>query len=183
MYVGHFAAGLAIKARVPRAPTWGILLGVALMDVLFGVFLLTGIERAHLTPGVPPGFRLDFIDWSHSLTMSIVWAALFGLAWRGRGRAVAWTMGFAVFSHFLLDLVVHVPDLALWPGSGTHLGLGLWTAMPTGWWFVELGVIAAGWTYYWRRSRAEGTFGGHAFWIALVLLVLHVLNSPWLSAT
>ena len=28
MYVGHFSAALAIKARVPKAPTWGLLLGV-----------------------------------------------------------------------------------------------------------------------------------------------------------
>ncbi len=183
MYVGHFAAGLAIKARVPKAPTWGILLGVGLLDILFGPFVLAGIERVHLTPGVPPGFSLDYIDWSHSLTMSIVWAILFGLAFWRRGRTIAFTMGVAVFSHFVLDLVVHPADMALWPGSSVHLGFGLWKALPTGWWFVELGVIALGFAYYWKRARADGSFGGRPVWIALVLLALHVMNSPWLSAT
>ena len=37
-------------------------------------------------------------------------------------------MGLAVFSHFLLDLVMHPPDMALWPGSTVHLGIGLWRA-------------------------------------------------------
>ena len=67
MYAGHFAAALALKGLQPRAPTWALLVGVALLDLLFGVFVLLGIERATPTPGVSPDFRLDFIDWSHSL--------------------------------------------------------------------------------------------------------------------
>ena len=51
MYVGHFAAGLALKATEPKAPTWGLLLGVGFMDILFGPFVLLGIERASVTPG------------------------------------------------------------------------------------------------------------------------------------
>jgi hypothetical protein len=62
MYAGHFAAGLAIKARVPQALTWGLLLGVGLLDLLFGPFVLLGWERVSLTPGVSPGFSLDYID-------------------------------------------------------------------------------------------------------------------------
>jgi hypothetical protein len=90
-------------------------------------------------------------------------------------------MGAAVFSHFLLDLPMHPPDLALWPNSAPHLGFGLWRALPTGWWFVELAVIAAGWAYYVTRSRGSATFGGSPRAIGLTLLVLHVMNSPWLS--
>src|SRR5258706_10922891 len=83
-------------------------------------------------PGVPPGFSLDYIDWSHSLAMSLVWAGLFGAAFLGRGRAVAMVLAFSVFSHFLLDVPMHPPDLALWPGSSIHLGFGLWKSMPVG---------------------------------------------------
>ena len=92
MYAGHIASALAMKAKEPRAPTWALVLGVGVLDVLFGIFVPLGIERATLTPGVAPGFRLDFIDWSHSLAMSLVWAALFAaLAYftfgrRGTGR-------------------------------------------------------------------------------------------------
>ncbi len=183
MYVGHFAAGLAIKGRVSKAPTWGLLIGVGLLDILFGPFVLAGIEHVRITPGVSPGFSLDYIDWSHSLTMSLVWAVLYALAFFRRGRTVALAMGVAVFSHFLLDLVVHPADMALWPGSSVHLGFGLWTKLPTGWWFVELAVIAAGFAYYVKRARAEGTFGGRPVWIAVTLLALHLMNSPWFSAT
>ena len=76
MYAGHFAAGLALKGRVPEAPTWGLLLGVGLLDLLFGPLVLAGVERATVTPAVPPGFSLDHIDWSNSLATSALWSAL-----------------------------------------------------------------------------------------------------------
>ncbi len=62
MYAGHFAAGLAIKAAEPRAPTWALLLAVGLLDALFGIFVLLGVERVTMTPGQSRGFTLDFID-------------------------------------------------------------------------------------------------------------------------
>jgi membrane-bound metal-dependent hydrolase YbcI (DUF457 family) len=183
MYAGHFAAGLALKAREPRAPTWALLVGVALLDLLFPIFVLTGIERVTPTPGVPPGMRLDFIDWSHSLTMSLVWAILFALLWVRRGRAVAVVAGLAVFSHFLLDLPMHPGDLALWPNSQAHLGFGLWHSLPIGWWFVEGAVVLAGCAYYVARARREGPthhYGGRPLGAAAVVLAIHVLNSPWI---
>jgi hypothetical protein len=115
--------------------------------------------------------------------MSAVWAAVYGVVFFRRGRAVAMAMAIAVFSHFILDLVVHPADMALWPGSTTHLGFGLWQSLPTGWWFIELAVIAAWVGYYYLRARRDITFGGHPAWIALTLLALHALNSPWLSPT
>lgn len=181
MYAGHLGLGLALKAREPRVPTPAVLIGVGFLDLLFGPFVLLGIERVHMTPGVLPGFSLDFIDWSHSLLMSLVWAILFGSVFARMGRSVALTLGFAVFSHFILDLVVHSPDLALWPGSHVHLGIGLWTLWPFGSWWVELGVIVVCCGYYWLRARRVKTFGGRAGWACSVVLLLHVLNSPWMK--
>lgn len=182
MYAGHFAAGLALKGKTPSAPTWALLVGVGLLDILFGPFVLLGIERVSVTPDVPPGFSLDYIDWSHSLVMSLVWSVAFAACFIRYGRRVATTIGLAVFSHFLMDLPMHPPDLALWPGSPVRLGLGLWRSLPAGWWFVELTVIVAGLVYYWRRARRDATFGGRAWAVIVVVLLLHVMNSPWLSA-
>lgn len=180
MYAGHFAAGLAIKARKPEARTWAILVGTGLLDILFGPFVALGIERATMTPGQPPGFRLDYIDWSHSLAMSLVWSVAYAALFLKRGRAIAAVLGFAVLSHFLLDLPMHPADLALWPGSRVHLGFGLWHT-PYYWWF-ELACILLGCGYYWARARQLRTFGRHAAWVTLVVLALHVANSPWVSA-
>ncbi len=180
MYAGHYAAALALKARYPETPTWIPLLGVGILDVLFGPFVLVGLERVSMTPGASPGFSLDHIDWSHSLVMALAWSGVFGALFLRRGKLVAAVAGGAVFSHFLLDLLVHPPDLALWPGSGTHLGIGLWRLLPDGWWFLELALISAGLWYYWARSKRSRTFGGRAAWVIVVVLLLHAVNSPWL---
>src|SRR2546430_12525596 len=179
MYAGHFAAGLAMKAKQPSAPTWALLLGTGLLDVLFGVFVMLGLERVTMTPHVGQGFSLDFIDWSHSLLMSLVWSLVYGAFFWRRGRAVACMLAFAVFSHFLLDLPMHPKDLALWPHAQSHIGLGMWTRFPIGWWWFELAVVAAACAYYVASARRQKIFGGRALWACTVILLLHVLNSPW----
>lgn len=179
MYAGHFAVGLALKAKRPAAPTWAILLGTGFLDVLFGIFVMLGIERVTMMPHVGQGFSLDFIDWSHSLVMSLVWSALYGLIFWRRGRAVAFLIAFAVFSHFLLDVPMHPKDLALWSYAGTHIGFGLWNRLPRGWWWIELAVIVTACAYYLRRARRQTSFGGHAWWASAVVVLLHVLNAPW----
>jgi hypothetical protein len=182
MYAGHFAAAFVLKARTPSAPTWGLVAGVGFLDILFGPFVLAGIERVSLTPNVSPGFSLDYIDWSHSLVMSAVWSAVFGALFLRKGRAVATVMALAVFSHFLLDLLMHPADLALWPGSSVHLGFGLWRIAPPLWWFVELVAVGGGMWFYWRRARTDRAFGRRAGAVVLTVILLHVINSPWLSA-
>ena len=92
-----------------------------------------------------------------------------------------WVMAAAVFSHFMLDLPMHPADLALWPGSDVHLGLGLWRLLPTGWWFLELGLVALLLGYYWHRSSTARSFGGRRVAAVVTVLILHILNSPWLS--
>lgn len=181
MYAGHIASALAMKAREPRAPTWALVLGVGVLDVLFGIFVPLGIERATVTPNVSPGFRLDFIDWSHSLAMSLVWAALFGALFFRRGTVVALWCGVAVFSHFVLDLLMHPGDLALWPHASAHVGFGLWTVHPPFWWFFELVFVALCLAYYVARARKLRTFGGRAWGVVAVVAILHIVNSPWLS--
>jgi hypothetical protein len=181
LYAGHFAAAAVLRAREPRAPFWAILIGVGLLDLLFAPFVLVGLERATITPNVSPGFSLDYIDWSHSLVMSIVWSALFGALFIKHGARVATVLAIAVFSHFLLDLPMHPPDLALWPGSSTHLGFGLWRRLPSGWWFVELGIIVAACAYYVHRARRSDVFGRRPLLVTALIIGLHVFNSPWIS--
>jgi membrane-bound metal-dependent hydrolase YbcI (DUF457 family) len=178
MLAGHFAAAAAMKAKEPRVPTWALVVGVQVLDILFMVFVGLGIERMTKTPGEAAGIRLDFIDWSHSLAMALVWTALYAALFFRRGRVVVVWCAIAVFSHFVLDFFMHPPDLALWPHSAAQVGLGLWTHRPL-WWFVELGFIAACLLYYVaRRGRSAGRWA----WVGLgTIVVLHVLNSPWLQ--
>jgi hypothetical protein len=181
LYAGHFAAAVVIRAKEPRAPFWAVLIGVGFLDLLFGPFVLLGLERVTVTPGISPGFSLDYIDWSHSLLMALIWSVVFGALFLPLGRSVALVLAFAVFSHFLLDFPMHPPDLALFPGSQMHLGMGLWQRLPTGWWFVELAVVLAACAYYIQRARTSGVFGRRPLLVSAVVVALHIFNSPWLS--
>jgi hypothetical protein len=114
--------------------------------------------------------------------MSLVWSSIYAALFLAWGRRVATVMGIASFSHFVLDLPMHPHDLALWPGSETHLGFGLWELLPQGWWFVELAFIVLGGAYYVRASRSSESFGRRSVTVVIVVVLLHVFNSPWLSA-
>ncbi len=114
MYPGHFAAGLALKTAVPRSPTFGLMIVVGLLDLLFGIFVAFGLEGGSI--------RHLRIPWSHSLLMALVWSGLYAACFWKFGRAVMAAMFAAVFSHWLLDAFVHRPDMGLYPFSDTELG-------------------------------------------------------------
>ena len=147
MFIGHAAVGFASKAAAPRASLGWLLAAPFLLDLLWPVFLLLGIERASIERGPNAFLNLSFdsYPWSHSLAMAIVWALLYGaLAHFFSGSAtVGWVAGLGVVSHWICDAIVHRPDLPLWPGSSVFVGMGLWNSVP-GTLAVELPMLAAG---------------------------------------
>ena len=159
MFVGHLGAGLAVKAVEPR---WnlGLLFAAALFaDLLLWVLVLVGVESvgAPVQSGRARFFTFAF-PISHGALASAGWtlaAAALGWIVAGAGtprRArLAWTLAIAVASHFLLDLVVHVPDLPVAGGDSAKLGLGLWRAMPIAL-AVELALAVAALAACMRRA-------------------------------
>ncbi len=53
MYVGHFAIGLALKARYPKIPAIPIMMGVGFLDLLDGIFIMLGLNT--VTPNLNSG--------------------------------------------------------------------------------------------------------------------------------
>ena len=159
MYPGHFAAGLALKTAVPRSPTFGLLIGVGLLDLLFGVFVAVGWEGG--------SFRHLRIPWSHSLLMAFVWSALYGVCYWKLGWRVMAAMFAAVISHWVLDVCVHRPDMGLYPFSKTELGFSNLLGGVGGWFDVMCTVVFCAW-YAWKARRARD-YGGH--WIIVCALV------------
>ncbi len=98
MTAAHFAAALAIKGRLPKAPTSALVFGAFIPDFVWIVLATTGVETTKR--------EIFFDDWSHSLISIAVYASLFGLLFWRRGSMVAFAMWLAVFSHFILDLPV-----------------------------------------------------------------------------
>src|SRR5580693_2653319 len=126
MFVGHFGVGLAGKAVAPRVSLAVWFVAVQLVDLLWPIFLLLGWEHVRVAPGITRMTPLDFYDYpiTHSVVGALGWsallAALYALAaGRAAGRgplsrpAIAGLLGLGVFSHWLLDLLVHRADLPL----------------------------------------------------------------------
>lgn len=176
MYVGHFAIGLAIKARYPKVPALPIMMGVGFLDLLDGIFILLGFNT--VTPNLASGpylfFDLTFIDWDHSLLAALFWSMIWGLLFI-KHRAVAAVAALAAFSHFIADWPMHNSDLALYPYSIEHYGYGLWGKLGTLAWVLE-GVFSAVLAVYaWRISARRGV---SLVWPCAVLVVLFLQLSP-----
>jgi hypothetical protein len=53
MYVGHFAIGLAMKAKYPKIPALPLMIGVGFLDLLDGIFIMLGFDT--VTPNLKSG--------------------------------------------------------------------------------------------------------------------------------
>jgi len=179
MYAGHFAIGLAIKSRFPRIPTIPIMLGIGILDIINGIFVALGIER--VTPNLASGpylfLDLTWIDWDHSLLMAVMWSFAWGAVFI-KNPKVAVIAAAAVFSHFLADWPMHNHDLAIYPYSTYHAGLGLWGYLGVGSWFLEGAFSGILMIYAWRESARRGV---NLLWPVLLLAILFLQLSPWLS--
>ena len=167
MFIGHFGVGFAAKPLAPRLSLGTLFLAAQFVDLLWPTLLLLGIERVEIVPGITRVTPLDFVHYpySHSLVWVLGWGALFAavcLLLRRSPRA-AIVLGLAVISHWLLDLVVHRPDLPLYPGDPHPLGLGLWSSVAATL-AVELPIFAGGVWLYLSSTEARDAIGRWALW-------------------
>lgn len=175
MFIGHWAPALAAASH-PKAPKpWVLFLAAQLVDVAFFLFVLLGVEHMRIEPGATVMNPMDLYDmpYTHSLLGGLVWALVLALPvwWIMKDRFAALLAGGVVMSHWLLDWLVHRPDLTI-AGSPPKLGLGLWNfpaiEMP-----LELGITALALWWYVRRSKGPAL---PAVVLALVMLGLQAIN-------
>jgi len=183
MFVGHAALAFAARRQEPRVSLAELLAATYALDLIWPVLVLLGVERVRIAPGVTAFTPLDFewYPWSHSLLMALVWGVVGGLlVYAVRRRAGdALLVGALVVSHWVLDGVVHRPDLPLWPGHGSPLvGLGLWNSIPATL-LVEGAMFVAGVALYLGGSRAKDRIGSVALFSLLVLLTLAWVSGPF----
>src|SRR5207244_6370088 len=121
MFIGHYAVGLASKKLAPRASMGALIAAPILLDLLWPIFLLLGWEHVSVVPSNNPFLRLQFDSYpiSHGLVAVVGWATLFASVYFGftryaSGSIVSWI---AVVSRWLLDFIVHRPDLPVYAGS------------------------------------------------------------------
>ena len=130
MFVGHYGVSFAVQRLDRRVPLWLLFIAVQFLDVLWAPLILLGVEQVRIVPGITATNPLDlyYMPFSHSLVAAVVWSGVAAVAYRlwRRSRAVAALMvGAAVLSHWLLDFLVHRPDLPLYDNTA-KVGLGLW---------------------------------------------------------
>jgi hypothetical protein len=176
MFVGHYGVSFAAKRSDASVPLWVLFIAVQWLDVLWAPFVLVGIEKVRIVPGITAASPLDlyYMPYTHSLVAAVLWSAGAFVAYRlaarrSTARAAAIVAG-AVFSHWVLDLVVHRPDLPLYDNTA-KVGLGLWNyplltlAIETVllfngiWLCIQAGLL---------RRRPALVFGA-------VMLVIHVI--------
>jgi hypothetical protein len=176
MLVGHYGPAFALKSAERTIPLWVFFVDVQWMDVLWSGFVALGIERFRIVPGFTATNALDlyYMPFTHSLPGAAVLATILGAVvaafYRLNRARVFIVLTLAVFSHWLIDLIVHVPDLALWDDS-YKVGFGLWNYF----WLalaLEFGVLIAGAWYYARAVPSARPRGDVALWSFVAFMML-----------
>lgn len=185
MFAGHIAAGLALGRAERRVNVAWFVAAAVLLDVLVWIFILLGWESVRFPPDFAASHQPAFtFPYSHGLLASLLWSAAAGaLAWalRRDGR-LAGLLAAAVFSHWLLDFVVHRPELPVAGASSAGLGLALWDHMPLAL-LLEAALTVAGVALFlagsgWPRARARALAGFVGITLAFTVVGMTAAPAP-----
>lgn len=166
MLIGHYGPAFAIKAIDKKVPLWMLFIAVQVPDIIWGTFILLGIEKANINPALDSNpLDLSYMPYSHGMLSTILYSLLLVLIlmifpYFRKNKATAWWLGAAVFSHWILDFLSHRPDLPIY-GNSMKVGLGLWN-YPTLATIVEVGIFLGGAIWY---AIAVGGFKRWATWL------------------
>jgi hypothetical protein len=188
MFVGHYGVGFALK-KADTAISLGLLfLAVQFADILWPIFVWLGLEKFTIVPGftATSPFVFQSYPFSHSLMAACLWSLIgFGivmlLPMKGKKTLAAAIIAIAIFSHYLLDLIVHVPDLPVTIAGSTKIGLGLWNH----YWLsigLEMVFLFGGLWLYLRGTKGRSFAGKYGMVILAVFLaimqVMSTLQAP-----
>lgn len=180
MFIGHFAVALAAKKAAPKTSLATLFAASQLVDLLWPVFLLLGLENVRIDPGNTVMTPLDFYDYpiTHSLVGAIVWSVLFGSGYYFRWKLSRESIivGLLVFSHWILDLITHRPDLPLLGNDSMKFGLGMWNSFTTTVTIESLMFIGGVWMYM-GATKPKNKIGTYAFaGLVAFIALIHIAN-------
>ena len=181
MFVGHLAVAFSGKTVSRSTSLVWFVAAANLVDLIWPLLLLAGLERVRIDPGntafTPLAF--EWYPWTHSLFMGVVWGLALAVLSRSFGVASggARLIAALVVSHWILDFITHRPDLPLWPWPDGVYGLGLWQSVPAT--FAVEGLMwAAGVALFLRVRRPLGIQGQLAFWSFVLVSTLLWASGP-----
>ncbi|MBI4417960.1 MAG: hypothetical protein HY563_04230 [Ignavibacteriales bacterium] len=175
MFLGHFAVALAAKKAVPKVSLGTMILSTSFIDLLWPLFLILGLEHVRVSPGITVATPLDFYDYpiTHSLAAVFGWSFLVGgVYWFVKKQLkAALVVGVGVLSHWVLDFIVHRPDLPLVPGTDLRVGLGVWNSLPATIALEGL-LLAGGVLLYITITHSVNRTGVVSFWSLIAFLII-----------
>jgi hypothetical protein len=185
MLIGHYGPAFGLGAVRRSVPLWVLFIAVQWLDLAWALLVLAGVEKFRVVSGFTEAspFDLYYMPYTHGLLGALLLSLLLGaivaaIRRRERGRAFL-VVAAAVFSHWLLDLVVHVPDMPLFDNA-MKVGFGLWRhvwiSLP-----LELAVLVLGAWLYARHVPARRRRGDLWLWIfvaALAALQIYSTFAP-----
>ena len=181
MFVGHYAASLVLKKFEKRISRGILFLAVQFVDILFFPLVLLGVERLNIIENYTRSthFELEYMPFTHSLVGALFWSGAAYALFRGvfvKKNSGALVIALAVFSHWILDLLVHTPDLPIWSDTSVKLGLGLWNYPVLAYALEAIILLAALWLYL-RSTSASSIVGKYGMGVfVIIMLLVNVLN-------
>jgi len=180
MFIGHYGPSFAAKAVRQRIPLWVLFLAVQLLDVFWSIFVLLGIEKVRIAPGITAVNPLDlyYMPYTHGLFTAMLWSILAAVAYHAFRKQDGWLsagfVGAAVYSHWILDFVVHRPDLPLY-NDRLKVGLGLWN-YPVLASALEVMFLFGGMYLYLRTTKPVARGGSSGFLVlGMVMLAVQAI--------
>lgn len=162
MIAGHFGFAAIVKSRERSAPLWALMLATVWLDIIFVPLFAAHLETVQpIRAGY--GGLIIHAYYTHSIVGMLALSAALGAMFLPKlGRRVAVVIAVVSASHWVLDLVVHRPDMPVLPGNVgnlPYLGLGLWNH-PRAAACVELVLVVAGAALYWRAAMEVSARAG-----------------------
>ncbi len=180
MFVGHYSVAFAAKSEKNKIPLWVLFIAVQFLDYIWATLVLRGIEKLRVIKGFTAGSMLDsyFHPYSHSLITAMLWSSVAAIAYKTvcsrhgclYRKYAALIVGLAVFSHWVLDLIAHPRDLAIYDNTW-KVGFGLWNYRDPEF-ALEIALLAIGIVLYLTRNAmpAIRKIAVIAFGVALAVI-------------
>src|SRR5215469_10057985 len=160
MFVGHYSVAFAARSDRNRIPLWVLFIAVQFLDYIWATLVLLGVEKLRVIKGFTAGSMLDsyFHPYSHSLIAAVLWSAIAAFVYKTvcsrhgcqYSKSASLIVGLAVFSHWMLDLIAHPRDLAVYDNTW-KVGFGLWRYRDPEF-GIEIGLLAIGIVLYLVRN-------------------------------
>jgi len=182
MFVGHYSVAFACRTERDKIPLWVLFVAVQFLDYIWATLVLLGVEKLRVIKGFTAGSMLDsyFHPYSHSLITAILWSAIAAIvykplcSWLGYAytKSAALIVGLAVFSHWILDLIAHPRDLAIYDNTW-KVGFGLWNYRDPEF-ALEVSLLIGGIVLYLVRNTMPAIRKGAVIAFGLVLVVVQI---------